>query len=103
MAGWLRYLRSMAKSTVEDYIRQTCPVQSRVCQEVLQASFASESKGDSDLKNIMSIGSGGIVDVSVGAYNRHHHLVLRYVRLLRPLTCLSHPFRYMYTDPKMYG
>jgi hypothetical protein len=75
-------LESRVKSSVEDYIRSACSEQTEICQEVLQASFGDAVRGketEKDLEKMLKIKNGGLVDVSVEAYNQHYHLVLRCV------------------------
>jgi hypothetical protein len=85
--------RSTGNDVVE-FLKAACSNQAKICQEVLQASFAPRSnsvngpdsgpgvESDSELENMMAIGGnpgGGLANVAVNAYNNHHHLVLRSV------------------------
>jgi hypothetical protein len=101
-----------SKPNVESFIQSACPNQTKICGEVLQASFAPRSKSgsemekDSELKKMMAIGRGGLVNVCAYAYNQHHHLVLRYVLFyhFEPYSFSFHRLRIIsYTDPTTYG
>ena len=76
-------LHAESKLTVKEYIERACKDQGDVCSEVLQASFGDavcwqdrDLKGD--IKKMIPIGRGGLVDVAVYAYCQHYHLVIRY-------------------------
>jgi hypothetical protein len=49
------------------------------CAELLQSSFANKGV---DLSTVFST-ANGFVDTVTTAYNRHHHLIFKFVNLLR--------------------
>ena len=75
--------RAGFSSSIDEYLSTACPDQAKTCGEILQASFGEAVRvhvaGTTELEKMMSIGRGGLVDVASTAYNRHYHLVLRFV------------------------
>ena len=51
------------------------------CAELLQSSFVKEV----DLSNVFGT-TNGFVDAVTSAYNRHHHLIFKFVDLLRTMS-----------------
>jgi hypothetical protein len=58
---------------LEDLLRKTTP-----CAELLQSSFVRKGV---DLSTVFRT-SNGFVDTVTSAYNKHHHLIFKFVNLL---------------------
>ena len=59
-------------ASLNDFVKSCAPTKTRLCSEVLQASFVKDDLGD------LTSQRNGFVDTVMNAYNKHHHLVIRY-------------------------